>query len=76
MKKGRSDEATDKSLEGASLLLKKNIGDVMMVDSGMVHRLEDKCHRHNNRLTEEYRGKKYNTREHPTGMDSTLVKVF
>ncbi|MED6118666.1 hypothetical protein PIB30_004715 [Stylosanthes scabra] len=36
MKKQRSDEATDKSLEGASLLLKKNLGDVMMVDSGML----------------------------------------
>ncbi|MED6115365.1 hypothetical protein PIB30_089733 [Stylosanthes scabra] len=40
-----------------------------------VHRLEDKCHRHDNRLTEEYRGMKYNTREHPTGMDPTPVKV-
>ncbi|MED6199619.1 hypothetical protein PIB30_077598 [Stylosanthes scabra] len=40
-----------------------------------VHRLKDKCHRHDNGLTEGYRGKKYNTREHPTGMDSTPAKV-
>ncbi|MED6201065.1 hypothetical protein PIB30_091348 [Stylosanthes scabra] len=40
-----------------------------------VHRLEDKCHRHDNKLTEVYRGKKYNTREHPTGLGSTPAKV-
>ncbi|MED6198243.1 hypothetical protein PIB30_064298 [Stylosanthes scabra] len=40
-----------------------------------VHRLKDKCHRHDNGLTEGYRGKKYNTREHPRGMDSTPAKV-
>ncbi|MED6172592.1 hypothetical protein PIB30_051534 [Stylosanthes scabra] len=43
--------------------------------SNRVHRLEDKCHQHDNKLTEEYRVKKYNTREHPTGMDSTPAKV-
>ncbi|MED6199926.1 hypothetical protein PIB30_080421 [Stylosanthes scabra] len=38
MKKERSDEATDKSLEGASLLLKKNLEGMMMMDSGEARR--------------------------------------
>ncbi|MED6210535.1 hypothetical protein PIB30_064979 [Stylosanthes scabra] len=35
----------------------------------------DKCHWHNNRHTERYKRKEYNTKGHPTEMDSTPAKV-